>query len=296
MPASPISATVRRLILARRQAAVARENRQHKLIADEMIFANVIAGKLAGRFREPQFLNFLRCGVESLFRTCSACRSVEKLTYRCNIKWCPRCQWRIAEKRRLVLTEWTKHLKQPKHLVTTQKNFPVLTHAAIRSHQKNLVRLRRHACFSKVAGGCVSVEITNEGKGWHLHAHWLLDVRWLDVHLVQIAWAALVKQDFSIVKIKDLRGTSYTQEVCKYLAKGSEIASWPAEHVHEFVRAIYRSRFFFAFGSLFKQGPQIRVTLRQQEPEVPPCDCGCDLFFFETEQQAVMNEIRRERR
>jgi len=91
-----------------------------------------------------------------------------------------------------------------------------------------------------------------------LHSHWLLDVRWLDMKGVSLTWSGLVGQEFAIVKIKDARDRDYLQEVTKYVAEGSELAKWPAEHLLEFVTAIRSRRFFFAFGSLFKMGHEIR--------------------------------------
>ena len=295
------------IIKSRRQAKVFRENQQRKLLPDEEIFAASILDKLTGRFvtwskvtesfePAPQLRNFARCGQESIYRTCKDCGQVEEYAYRCNIKWCPRCQWRIAARRQELIAAWAKTINQPKHIVTTQRNFPVLTPSAIRGHQKNLAKLRRTLCWERVEGGCVSIEITNEGNGWHLHAHWLVDSRWVDAKALSVTWGNLVGQSFAIVKVLDVRGQNYTHEVCKYLAKGSEIASWPAEQIVEFVSAIRGRRFFFAFGSLFKMGRTIRATIAAQAPPPPVCDCGSSKFLFEDETQAVLHELRNQKR
>ena len=100
-------------------------------------------------------------------------------------------------------------------------------------------------------------------------------------------------QEFAIVKIMDCRNQDYLQEVTKYVCEGSEMAKWPPEQIHEFVAAIRGRRFFFAFGSLFKLGKEIRAELKAAKPASQPCACGCNDFIFETEEQATVNEIRR---
>jgi hypothetical protein len=185
---------------------------------------------------------------------------------------------------------WAGKLKQPKHLVLTQKNFTVLTKREIRNHTRNLAKFRRSKCFSEVRGGSVSVEITNEERGWHLHSHWLLNARWLDMEAVSRTWGGLVGQSFAVVKIKDVRGQDYVKEISKYVVEGSELAKWPAEHVLEFVTAIKGRRFFFTFGELRGFASQVREELEFLKPEKKSCECGRSDFTFETETQSIINE------
>ena len=283
---------LKKLISERRQNRVFRENQQRKLLPDEEIFADQIAAKLAGLCETRQFSNFCRCGKEEIYRTCRACGQLEKFAYRCNIKWCPRCQWRISERRRNLILTWAKRVTQPKHMILTQKNFPILTARELKKFTRDMARLRRSLVFKEVHGGCVSIEITNEGKGWHLHSHWLCDARWIDVKALAVTWGNLVGQEFAIVQVLDVRNKSYAHEVCKYLAKGSEIAAWPAEQILEFVLAIRGRRFFFSFGSLFREGAAVRAEIAAAKPPTPACDCGADDFIYETEVSAVLREIR----
>ena len=284
---------LRTLIRGRAILKNQREREQLALLSENDLHHETIRQKLSGLNETAQFWNFSKCGKERLFRTCRNCGEVHEFTYRCSLKWCPRCQWFITERRREKLAVWVKRVTQPKHLVLTQKNFPILTGKKIREHTKALAKMRRAKCFKTVRGGSVSIEITNEGNGWHLHSHWLIDVRWLDMTAVSQTWARLVGQEFSIVKIKDARGREYLQEVTKYVAEGSAIAKWPAEHIAEFTTAIRGKRFFFALGNLFHQGKSIRAEIIQQKPPPPVCDCGESDFIFETEEQTLLAEIRR---
>ena len=139
----------------------------------------------------------------------------------------------------------------------------------------------------------MSVEITNEGAGWHLHSHWLLDADWLEMPEISRQWGKLVGQTFAVCKVMDVRDEDYIREVTKYVVEGSEMAKWPREAINEFVRAVRGRRFFFAFGSLFKDSPEIRRALTADEKEKPVCECGCEDFIFRDEQDEAVAEILR---
>jgi hypothetical protein len=117
-------------------------------------------------------------------------------------------------------------------------------------------------------------------------------VDWLDIREVAKTWGSLVGQEFAICKIMDIRNREYVQEVSKYVVEGSELAKWPAEQAHEFVRAVRGLRFFFSFGSMSKLAPAIRRELAALRPPSPVCECGCGEFIYEDEQQALAHELK----
>lgn len=265
---------------------------QLDLIEPERIWQQSLLAKV-GQFLDFEVLEHLRrCGQEELYRTCKDCRRVETFYYRCSLKFCPLCNYRIARARAKMLGVWALSIRQPKHLVLTQQNFPILTRSKIRKFQRNFAKLRRTKLFANVNGGCVSIEITNEGRGWHLHAHCLLDCRFLDVGKLAIVWGKLAGQEFGIVKIKDCRGRDYLGEITKYVVKPAQLVSWPAEQICEFVNAIRGVRFFSTFGSLFRMRASIREFMALSKPPPKPCECGCTDFMYETEEQVICNEIR----
>ena len=285
---------IAQVVRERAKAKVIRERRQRTLWAEQGDWHETIRGKLDGLFEDKQYLNFSRCGQEDFTCTCCNCGSTKKLKYQCSLKWCPRCQWRRVEQRQRLLGLWVSKIHQPKHLVLTQRNFAVMTPSAIKSHRLALSKMRRTRCFEKVRGGCVSVEVTNEGRGWHLHSHWLLDVRWLDMPSVSRTWAKLISQEYAIVKVMDCRERSYLTEVTKYVCSGAEMAGWEADKIHEFVRAVKGRRFFFAFGSLFKEQSAIRRALNAEEKQPMMCECGCGKFHFKNAVDAEVAAILRE--
>ena len=134
---------------------------------------DTISAKVRGYLDNTQTRNLDRCGREKVYRTCRDCDLTKSFGYHCDLKWCPRCQHRITARRLKLLRLWISHISQPKHLVTTQRNFAHLLPRTIRLHTANLARLRRTKVFEAVKGGCVSVEITNETRGWHCtHTGW----------------------------------------------------------------------------------------------------------------------------
>jgi hypothetical protein len=290
------SPAVKRIISARAKAKRDTQRQQQDLLEDRELNKLNIESKLRPLLDSAQFANFERCGQEKIIRTCKCCGRRESFTYRCSIKWCPMCNWRITDQRRIKIRAWLKFVTQPKHLVLTQRNFPVLTRRKIRAFVAALAKLRRNKIFADVDGGCASVEITNDGNGWHLHAHLLLNARWLDMKRLSIVWGHLVGQEFGIVKIKDCRDAEFLQEVSKYVVKGSTMAAWPAEWINEFVRAIKGLRFFFAFGSLFKLRDQIREILDKQKSSPVMCECGSDEFMFKSEVDEELESIQRDAR
>lgn len=287
---------LKRLITERKRAKNQRERKQPKLIENREVHKASIEAKLTGLMHSNQFENFRKCGREEIYATCRNCRKHETFYFACNRRWCPLCNYKLTAARGAVLHAWSKTITQPKHLVLTITNFFVLTRKRIRDFQKALVRLRKQKLWSTIRGGCCSIEITKGETGWHLHAHLLLDTDWLDMPKVSQAWAAQVGQQFAIVKVKDVRGSDYVQEVSKYVAKGSDLAEWPPEHLMEFIQAIKGLRFFFQFGTLLKRGKQIRRDLNAARGAGKLCSCGCSTFVYETEQMSILNELRASRR
>ena len=281
------------LIRARVRAKVENAKRQGQLLDNNDDFHETIRIKLQGLQESNQFYNFSRCGSDEIFRTCRNCGKWETFEYRCNLKWCPRCQQRLSIIRKNLIGMWAKKIAQPKHLVLTHRNFPTLTRRKIREHTRDLARMRRSKCFREVRGGCVSTEITNEQRGWHLHAHLLIDVTWLDMPDVSRRWGKICGQEFAIVKIKDVRDRDYLHEICKYIVEGSELAKWKPDELNEFVQAVKGVRMFNSFGSLRDLAPQIRKELFSQKPDPPMCDCGSMDYTYEDQTQVTVRDAEK---
>jgi hypothetical protein len=291
--------SIKNLIQQRLASKLLRERNQRQLIKDDDLFWNTIRTKLEPLNDSRQFWNFSRCGGDIVEFFCKDCGQRHQFFYRCSLRWCPRCSWKLSEERKKIIGLWSSKLKQPKHLVLTMRNFEVLTKREIRFFKKALLRLRHKKIFKKVRGGCCSIEFTNEDRGWHMHAHLLLDVRYIPMSELARIWAKTLGQKIAIIKIMDCRDRAYIKEVAKYVVEGSELARWPADQINEFVTAIRGINFFTSFGNLRKLGPQIREQLAFQAKEKFKCECGSRRFSFkgtsspeEVEREEVFREAR----
>ena len=268
-----------------------RQNRQERFDFDRSLVTQQIVAKLdscgASDLADP----LRECHVHWMVRKCDGCAKTTKFFNRCDKFFCPNCQPKLARLRAEGIHWWAANIRQPKHLVLTIRNFPVLTRRKIVRFQKAFVRLRRSVFATKTTttngitsypwqGGCFSLEVTNEGRGWHLHLHALIDCRFVDSAELARRWAKLVGQDFGIVKVKDCRDGDYLREVTKYAVKGTDLATWPGEQIAEFIRAFARTRTFGTFGTLYKRREQFTAWLEQLKENRNACECGCEAYHL----------------
>jgi Replication protein len=265
---------------------------QLDILEPEQIWQASLLAKVRGLIDYSVWDNLDRCGKEEVYITCAGCGSWKTHYYQCCLKFCPVCNWRIARERSAMLKEWSFAIKQPKHVVLTQKNFDVLNKQRVTFFRQAFAKLRRTKLWREVLGGCISIEITNEGNGWHLHAHVLADVRWLDAGALAVEWGRLVGQEFGIVKVMDARGMSYLGEVTKYVCKPAQMVAWPPAHIAQFINTVRGIRFFATYGSLFDMQKEIRLRLRALKPKKQPCICGCTEVVVENERASILGELR----
>jgi hypothetical protein len=209
------------------------------------------------------FTTLLKCRTveNEVHLICHSCGTPHYFDFHCNKRFCPCCAFQISMERRKLLEACSGILRQPKHVVLTARNnksLEAMMHVVLGGVRK----LRRRDIFAKVAGGWCGFEVSNESRGWHVHAHMLVDVRWLDARELSKEWAECVGQDFAIVKVKDARERSYLAEVTKYTVKPSVFLKWSQEERAEFVRVIKGKRLFFAFGHVGELAAKTRKTLR----------------------------------
>lgn len=266
---------------------------QFDLLEPERIWQLSLLAKVKGLIDYRIYEHLAGCGQQQIFKTCTSCGDWSGFWSHCNLKFCPVCNWRIARRRAELLKLWTVQVKQPKHVVLTMKNYPVLTKREIRLFQSAFGKLRRSAFFRQVDGGCVSIEITNEGRGWHIHGHVLCNVRFLPVEELAIRWGKLVGQAFGVVYVKDCRGTQYLHEVTKYCVKPAQMLSWPDEQIAQFIYTVSRCRLFTTFGPLFKLRRQLSAQIANSKPDPEPCKCGCEDFRWSTEESEALADARK---
>jgi len=289
VPTSPLSIPKKSILSARawRDLRVERARRA-RLQAEgfessEIFHASLVAKLRAAKISSEWFTNLERCGSEVGVTMCAGCGNVQPLVYQCSNKICPRCNWRIANRRRELLEKITAGMFGTKHVVLTQRNFKTNLREKIIESRRNLLKLRKQKIFGKVLGGCASLEITNEKHGWHPHWHMLItSSSRIEGNELAIAWGKLVGQEFAIVKVKAVTEGSYLQEICKYAVKSSELVKWDPETIAEFAEAVKKTRMFTVFGIFARirklAAAQIRLNRLGKSRKI--CECGCEERAF----------------
>lgn len=227
-----------------------------------------LAGKMAG------------CHTVQTFKRCNSCRKTTSFWNRCDLLFCPICAPRLSRERKESIEWWTKQINQPKHLVLTCRNTADITREYVKFLKGQLSKFRRSKCFRSVKGGFYGLEVTNEGRGWHLHFHLLVDTPWLDMGQVSQTWGKLVGQDYAIVKVKDCRAGDYLREVTKYAVKGSELAGWSAQQIATFIDSFSGVRLFGVFGTLYAKRTEWAEWIKAIREIRPVCACGCDSWHL----------------
>lgn len=220
-----------------------------------------------------EFTTLMRCRIEEQNHVvvCEWCGALQSFAYHCNKRFCPCCAWQLSCERRKILENCKHLMRSPKHVVLTARNDSELKRM-LKVVLAGVRKLRRRQVFSKVRGGWCSFEVTNESKGWHVHAHLLIDAPFIDAQVLAREWGVCVGQDFAIVKLKCCCGRcerckaagrgNYLAEVTKYTVKPSVFIKWSQELREEFVKSIRGRRFFFAFGHVAEASRNVRAAMK----------------------------------
>lgn len=254
--------------------------KQRGLGFDGEVLKETIVRKLREANRDDLAHPLAKCHTERFVRLCNGCYQTKVFYNRCDLKHCPVCSKRLAYERRRSVEWWTKQVKQPKHVVLTARNAATIDAAKVRSFKAAFARLRRTKFARNWIGGFYSIEVTNEGKGWHIHLHALIEAKWIDANELASVWAKCIGQDFAIVKVKDARNGDYLRELCKYVCKGDQLAGWIPDDIAALIDSLATNRTFGAFGELYKMRALHREFLDGLQAEGPTCPCGCSSFRF----------------
>lgn len=258
---------------------------QQLLWSKATIHKNSTAAKLREAGRTAEARNLELCHTEYTVAVCTACGTANKFPNRCDLFYCAECQPRLSADRKKAVEWWTREIHQPKHVVLTVKNVVHLDKAHVQEFRSWLTKLRRSAFASNWLGGFYTLEVTNEGNGWHLHAHLLVDAKWIDAIELSAKWAKITGNFGRIVKVKDARGKDYLAEVTKYVVKGVQLAAWTKEDICTFVDAFEGVRTFGVFGSLYGKRTKFREWWKVVRGSKPLCACGCCTANYFSESQ-----------
>lgn len=245
------------------------------------IHKNTCAAKLREAGRVDLAVKLETCHTQFTVAQCGKCGAVQKFPNRCDLFFCAECQPRLSNDRRRAVEWWTREIRQPKHVVLTVQNLPAISKPHVQEFRKFFTNLRRSKFARNWQGGFYSLEVTNEGRGWHLHLHALINAHWIDAIGLSCAWEKATNGLGKIVKVKDGREKNYLKEVTKYAVKGVQLAAWTKEQITEFIDAFTGVRTFGVFGSLYGKRTEFAEWFKAIRDLKPLCKCGsCDLNYF----------------
>lgn len=256
----------------------------------EVLFRDSILARLRAVGKLQLAGKMSECHTVETWKRCNNCRKATRFFNRCELFFCPICAPRLSRERKESIEWWTKQVNQPKHVVLTVRNTADLTKLYVQFLKDQLGKLRRQKVFRAVRGGFYSVELTNEGRGWHVHFHLLVDANWIDARELSLTWGKLVGQDYAIVKVKDCRSGDYLREVTKYAVKGAELARWSGAEVATFIESFSGVRFFGVFGSLYGKRTEWAEWIRAVRAVKPVCSCGCDTWRLLSPEELLWEE------
>jgi hypothetical protein len=251
----------------------------------QTVHKNSIAAKLR-EIGQTQLADALEeCHSFYTVAQCTSCGSVQKFPNRCDRLYCPECQPHLSRERQKQVSWWVATLKQPKHVVLTVKNQPELTPAHVDELRRWFTNLRKRKRYANWTGGFYSLEVTNEGRGWHLHIHVLVEARWIDSSQLALDWDSVTNGNGRIVKVKDCRGDDYLKEVAKYAVKGSQLAEWKPQDILTFIEVFAAKRTFGVFGSLYGARTEFAEFIATMKAAKTRCECGSNScrYFSEAE-------------
>lgn len=272
---------------------VALSGRIHQMLlwSKQTVHKNSTAAKLRSIGRTVEAEKLERCHTIFTVAQCSKCAAVQKFPNRCDLFFCAECQPRLSSDRRKAVEWWTKEIAQPKHVVLTLKNTPDLT----RGHKDELLKwfnnLRRRKFARNWLGGFYRIEVTNEGRGWHLHLHALINAHWIDEIELSLQWQEVTNGFGRIVRVKDCRQVNYLEEVTKYAVKGAQLAAWTPEQIATFIDAFDGAKTFGVFGDLYGKRTQFAEWFKMIRDQKPACKCGCNEMHYFTEAQFLEKDF-----
>jgi len=242
-------------------------------------------GLLARAVGEKWLSEVKRC--PGVVRRHGPCSRLTFEGHRCDFPLCPWCQARRSKRLVRHLAPLVAAMVEPKLWTFAPPNQADLTKEVVRDLGKVLTDLHRLVYFKKrVSGGLRAIEVTNGGNGWNIHVHEAVDAGWVaqypqtDIEWKGCRWVVMQRHpglareftrlcqnspcwqsprlDFDIDNpdhwyFVDLRagGAGLADELCKYVAKGSQVVRAGAEAVFDFLLAMKGRRKIQPFGSLY---------------------------------------------
>ncbi len=221
---------------------------------------------------------------------CGDCGNPKVVKLKCSKRSCIECRRRIYWKLLKGWVELVKEMQHPKFLTVTIRNLPVITRDDVRRIRSQFIRLLRRKYYTtRIRGGIYVIELTNKGKGWHLHIHALIDTYnrskgFLPWEKLKRDWLSITGTSM-VVDIKEAVNTRGALEyILKYLVKPPEV--YGQEDVYDDV--MKGARLIQTFGTLYGEKPG--------RPQLACEKCGCCWWISEYQIHRLSTSLENEPR
>lgn len=270
---------------------VTSQQTQREFWRSQTAHKNAVAAKLRSIGLDDLAAELEDCHSRYVYAECTNCHHTTPFANHCDRFYCPECQPQLAKGRARAVEWWARRIEQPKHMVLTVRNIADMTKAHVQQFKRWFARLRRRKFARKWRGGFYSIEVTNEGNGWHLHLHALVDARYIDQFQLSREWSDVTNGLGRIVKVQDARRHDYLREVTKYAVKGNQLAAWTPQQISDFIRAFTGVRTFGVFGSLYGKRTEWKDWVKFLSEHARTCTCGCSNFRYLSELQMIERDL-----
>jgi hypothetical protein len=256
--------------------------RQLELWRKSTIWKNTVALKLREAGWDKEAAKLELCHSYYTVCICNDCSTIRRFPNRCDQFYCPECQHALQIERQKQVEWWARECRSPKHVVLTIKNIPDLSPGHVDELRGMFTKLRRRKFCRNWLGGFYRIECTNEGNGWHLHIHALVEARFIDQSQLKNIWREITNGLGYIVKVIPVTQGSYLHEVTKYVVKGGMIAKWQPSTIVTFLQAFLNKRTFGVFGNLYAKRTEFAEWIAELKTSRPKCACGsCNVTYLD---------------
>lgn len=259
------------LVLSRRDKGTTEQTPAGPVSRRERIAAEV------ARYGFPKVAaNFRDCREKTVTLYCNnhAGEVSRAVTLYCKTRICDRCGHVRAARVRRQYEAHLRAFREPKMVTLTVRNTTTLPEGrrTLRNAWKALLRRvyargergRRPTVYWKdvLRAGLLVEEVTNRGRGWHVHLHVLVDAPFIPHAKLQKEWKDLTTAHrVRVDRVDPGRAMGY---VLKYVQKAPRLSP---ERAAEYLAASYGRRLIQPFGDLF--------AVKAPPKEAPRCEeCG----------------------
>ena len=194
---------------------------------------------------------------------CAGCRRRHLVRLRCGKRSCPECRQRdyhrLLRGYGLAVTE----MRNPKLLTVTLQNAPELTTDVLLRLRVSLKALFRHL-GPLVRGGITAIEVENVGRGWHVHAHVVIDALYIPQRMLSAQWHTITGDSYVVDIRRAWSPRDALKYILKYLTKEPKLLDELKPTYNSVLRGV---RLIQPFGAMY------RVS-KIQRSRRPCLDCG----------------------